>query len=257
MSDTLVILPTYNECETLEEVVCGVLAASAFVEILIVDDHSPDGTGEIADRLTAQHSHVHVLHRPDKGGLGSAYRAGFRWGLDRGFDVLVEMDADLSHDPAALPPLLEATSSADVVVGSRYVPGGRTENWPWHRRALSRGGNRYVQLVSGVPVHDATSGYRAFRREVLEELDVDSLRSEGYSFQLETVLCAWRKGFTIAELPITFVERRSGASKISRAIIFEALWRVLLWSCTGGHGPALRHNRSVQASAAWPPRGCI
>lgn len=250
MSGTLVILPTYNERETLEEVVRGLLVASPFVDILIVDDSSPDGTGEIANRLSAQHSRVRVLHRPTKGGLGSAYRSGFRWGLDRGYDLLVEMDADLSHDPSALPQLLAATSWADLVVGSRYVAGGSTQGWPWHRRALSRGGNRYVQLVSGVPVHDATSGYRAFRREVLEELDVDSLRSEGYSFQLETVLHAWREGFTIAELPITFVERRSGASKISRAIIFEALWRVFVWSCTGPRRAAPVHKRSVDASGA-------
>lgn len=250
MSRTLVILPTYDECDTLEEVVSGVLAAASLVEVLVVDDSSPDGTGEIADRLSARHSRVHVMHRPSKLGLGSAYRNGFRWGLDRGYDVLVEMDADLSHDPAALPQLLAATSWADLVLGSRYVPGGRTENWPWHRRALSRGGNRYVQLVSGVPVHDATSGYRAFRRDVLEELEVDSLRSEGYSFQLETVLHAWRRGFTIAELPITFVERRSGASKISRAIVFEALWRVLIWSWTGPRRAAPVHSRSVDTSGA-------
>ncbi|MFN2555921.1 MAG: polyprenol monophosphomannose synthase [Nitriliruptorales bacterium] len=250
MTGTLVILPTYNERETLEAVVDGVLAASADVEVLIVDDSSPDGTGDIANKLSAEHGRVNVLHRPSKRGLGSAYRNGFRWGLDRGFDVLVEMDADLSHDPAALPQLLTGTSWADLVVGSRYVAGGRTENWPWHRRALSRGGNRYVQLVSGVPVHDATSGYRAFRREVLEELDVESLRSEGYSFQLETVLHAWRKGFTIAEVPITFVERRSGASKISRAIILEALWRVLIWSFTGPRHAAPAHKRSVDTSGA-------
>ncbi len=250
MSSALVILPTYNERETLEEVVRGVLAASAFVEVLVVDDSSPDGTGDIADRLAAEHARVNVLHRPGKWGLGSAYRSGFRWGLERGFDVLVEMDADLSHDPGALPQLLEATTWADLVLGSRYVPGGRTENWPLHRRALSRGGNRYVQLVSGVPVHDATSGYRAFRRAVLEELDVDSLRSEGYSFQLETVLQAWRQGFTITELPITFVERRSGASKISRAIVFEALWRVFIWSCTGPRRAAPVHERSIDTSGA-------
>ncbi|MDP8932426.1 MAG: polyprenol monophosphomannose synthase [Actinomycetota bacterium] len=247
---TLVILPTYNERGTLEEVVHGLLTASAFVDILIVDDASPDGTGEIAERLAGEQVRVHVLHRPAKGGLGSAYRSGFRWGLERGYDVLVEMDADLSHDPAALPQLLAATSWADLVVGSRYVPGGRTKGWPRHRRALSRGGNHYVQLVSRVPVRDATSGYRAFRREVLEELGVDSLRSEGYSFQLETVLAAWREGFAIAELPITFVERRSGASKISRAIIFEALWRVLVWSCTGPRRAAPARNRSVDASRA-------
>lgn len=242
----LVVTPTYNEHVTLEELVTRTLAA-VDCDVLVVDDASPDGTGELADRLAAANERVHVLHRPAKAGLGSAYRAGFRWGLRRGFDVLVEMDADLSHDPATLPAIVAATDRADVVVGSRYVPGGRTERWPWHRRALSAGGNRYVQLVTGVPIRDATSGFRAFRREVLEELDVGSFRSEGYSFQLETVLRAWREGFRTEEVPIVFVERRHGASKISRAIVVEALWRVLVWGLSGRRRRVRSHPRSVPA----------
>lgn len=250
MNEILVVLPTYNERHTLEQVVRGVLASPAGADILVVDDNSPDGTGEIADELAATHPEVHVLHRPSKQGLGPAYRAGFRWGLDRGYKVFVEMDADLSHDPAALPQITSAANWADLVLGSRYVPGGGTENWPLRRRVLSRGGNRYVQVLSGVPVRDATSGYRAFRREVLEELDVESLHSDGYSFQLETVLLAWRRGFQLREVPIVFVERRAGASKITRAIILEALWRVLVWSVGRPRRTGPLHPRSVSVEAA-------
>lgn len=244
MTRTLVVIPTFNERETVADVVHGVLRTPE-ADILVVDDSSPDGTGEIAEGLAGEDPRVHVLHRPQKRGLGPAYRAGFRWGLERGYAIFVEMDADMSHDPQALPSLLAATSRADLVIGSRYVPGGRTENWPWHRRALSRGGNRYVQLVSGVPVRDATSGYRVFRRAVLEELRVDSLRSDGYSFQLETVLRAWRQGFRLVEVPIVFSERRAGASKISRAIVLEAIWRVLLWGLRGPRHAGPRNRRSI------------
>ncbi|HEX2029311.1 MAG TPA: polyprenol monophosphomannose synthase [Nitriliruptorales bacterium] len=242
---TLVITPTYNERASIEEVVARVLAGPVQVDLLVVDDGSPDGTGQVADRLAAAHPEVHVLHRARKQGLGSAYRAGFRWGLARDYRVFVEMDADLSHDPATLPDLVAATHHADLVVGSRYVDGGATRNWPWHRRLLSRWGNLYVQMVTGVPVRDATSGYRAFQRAVLEELDVESLRSEGYSFQLETVLRAWREGFVLSEVPITFVERSSGTSKISRAIVLEAVWRVLLWGLRGPRRGGRVHRRSV------------
>lgn len=248
----LVITPTFNERDTLGEVVRRALACPVTCDVLIVDDRSPDGTGQLADALASEHDEVHVLHRPAKAGLGSAYRTGFHWGLERGYRILVEMDADLSHDPAALPELIDATQRADLVIGSRYVEGGRTENWPWHRRALSRGGNRYVQLVTGVPVADATSGFRAFRRELLEELEIESLRSEGYSFQLETVLRSWRDGFCLEEVPITFVERRHGASKISRAIVFEALWRVLVWGVRGPRRTGAPNSRSVPVGG--PPR---
>jgi dolichol-phosphate mannosyltransferase len=247
MADCLVVIPTYNEHLTLPEVVARVLAAPVHADVLVVDDASPDGTGRIADDIAAREPRVHVLHRPAKQGLGPAYRAGLGWGLDAGYDILVEMDADLSHDPGHLPELVAATDKADLVLGSRYVPGGGTRNWPWHRRVLSAGGNRYVRMVTGVDARDGTSGYRAFRRAVLEEIRVGELRSDGYSFQLETLLRTWRAGFVIDEVPITFVERRAGTSKISRAIVFEALWRVLRWGAAGPRRPAGRHPRSVTA----------
>ncbi len=247
----LVVVPTYNEIATLERVAKGVLAAAGrsphAVELLVVDDGSPDGTGALADRLAAEHAGIAVLHRERKEGLGPAYRAGFAWGLARGFDALCEMDADLSHDPADLPRLLTTLARADLVVGSRYVPGGSVVDWPWHRLALSRGGNRYVRAVTGLPVRDATSGYRAFRRAVLETLDLSTVRSDGYSFQLEMALRTWRLGFRVVEVPITFVERSEGASKISRAIVAEAMWRVLQWGAQGPRRPAPLHPRSVAA----------
>lgn len=245
MTATLVVIPTYNERATLPEVVARALAAPVDVDLLIVDDASPDGTGQIADELAEEHPQVQVMHRPAKAGLGPAYRAGLGWGLDEGYDVLVEMDADLSHDPGQLPELLAATRHADVAIGSRYVPDGKVENWPWHRRALSSGGNRYVRLVTGMPVRDATSGYRAYRRSVLEAIGLRELRSDGYSFQLETALLSWRRGFRITEVPITFVERTSGSSKISRSIVLEALWRVLVWGLAGPRSAGPAHPASV------------
>lgn len=245
MSGTLVVIPTYNERATLHEVVGRALAAPVEIDLLVVDDGSPDGTGRLADELAAAHPEVHVLHRARKEGLGPAYRAGLGWGLDRGYDVLIEMDADLSHDPAQLPDLVTAVQDADLAIGSRYVPGGGVENWPWHRRALSAGGNIYVRLVTGMGVRDATSGYRAFRRPVLEAIGLRELRSDGYSFQLETALRTWRQGFRIREIPITFVERRAGASKISRSIVFEALWRVLIWGITGRRSAGTPHPESI------------
>lgn len=245
----LVVVPTYNEAPTLPWVVDRLLAAAAAagddIRLLIVDDNSPDGTGRIADGLAARHETVDVLHRPRKGGLGPAYRAGFAWGLDRNFDALCEMDADGSHDPKDVLRLLSALKGADLVIGSRYVPGGGVVDWPLHRRALSKGGNRYVQLLTGMPVQDATAGFRAFRRAVLEELDLGSVRSDGYSFQLEMALRTWRLGFRIVEVPITFVERTQGASKISRGIVVEALWRVLQWGVQGPRNAAPVHVRSV------------
>jgi glycosyltransferase involved in cell wall biosynthesis len=247
VNEVLVVTPTYNERTTLGEVVARILAAPVDVDVLVVDDGSPDGTGRLADQLAAADPRVRVMHRRSKDGLGPAYRAGLGWGLERGYSVLVEMDADLSHDPGHLPELVAATQGADLVLGSRYVPGGGTRNWPWHRRALSRGGNRYVRAVTGVPAHDATSGYRVFRRAVLEEIGLGDLRSDGYSFQLETLLLAWRAGFAIDERPITFVERRAGVSKISRGIVVEALWRVVAWGARGPRHPRTRHPRSVLA----------
>ncbi len=241
----LVCIPTYDERDTVETVVRGVLAATPRSDVLVVDDASPDGTGRIAQRLADEEPRVHVLHRPVKGGLGRAYRAAFTWGMQRGYPLLVEMDADLSHDPQDLPRLIAAAGDADLVIGSRYVQGGATRNWPARRRLLSRAGNRYVRLATGIPVRDATSGFRAFRRELLEELRFETLRADGYSFQLETALRAWRHGFRVEEVPIVFTERRAGRSKISRAIVVEALWRVLLWGLRGPRRVGGPHPRSV------------
>ncbi len=249
MTRVLVVIPTYNEIDNLAEVVERVLERPAGVDVIIVDDGSPDGTGNLADRLAQDEPRLRVLHRPSKAGLGSAYRRGLGLGMSEDYDVLVEMDADLSHDPAALDDLIAATEDHDLVIGSRYVPGGSVVNWPRHRLMLSAGGNRYVQLATGLPVADATSGFRAFRRAVLDEIHLQDLRSEGYSFQLETVLATWRSGFRVGEVPITFTERRAGASKISRAIVLEALWRVLWWGLKGPRHPVRRHPRSVATDA--------
>ena len=245
----LVVVPTYDERATVEQVLDRVLAQPIDVEVLVVDDASPDGTGDLVAARAARDERVHLLRRPAKQGLGSAYRAGLRWGLDRGHVVLVEMDADLSHDPDALPALVDATSAADLVLGSRYVPGGAVANWPAHRLLLSRGGNLWVRLATGLPLRDATSGFRAFRAPVLEAIGVDRLRSEGYGFQVETALQAWRCGFAVRELPITFTERRHGASKISRSIVLEATWRVLLWGLRGPRHAAGTHPRSVRSAS--------
>lgn len=255
MNDTLVVVPTYDERATIAEVVARTLAAPVDVDVLVVDDDSPDGTGRLADELAAEQPEVHVLHRNGKEGLGPAYRAGLGWGLERGYRVLVEMDADLSHDPGQLPDLVAGTRVADLVIGSRYVPGGRIQNWAPHRVALSSWGNVYVRLATGMPVRDATSGYRAYRREVLEAIDLAHLRSDGYSFQLETALLSWRAGFAVTEVPITFVERRAGASKISRRIVFEALWRVLVWGVRGPRRAAPTHPDSIAHDGAGDPGG--
>jgi dolichol-phosphate mannosyltransferase len=252
----LVVIPTYNEVATLDRVVDATLAAPLAphdtLDVLVVDDNSPDGTGALANRLADRHARVSVLHRVGKSGLGAAYRAGFAWGLERGYDALCEMDADLSHDPDDLPRLLHALRGADLAIGSRYVPEGGVIDWPWHRLALSRGGNRYVRAVTGLHVADATAGFRAFRRPVLEVIDLATVRSEGYAFQLEMALRTWRLGFRVVEVPITFVERREGASKISRAIVAEALWRVLEWGLAGPRRAAPPHDRSVARSTSGP-----
>jgi glycosyltransferase involved in cell wall biosynthesis len=241
----LVVVPTYNEVATLERAVKAVLTATDELDVLVVDDASPDGTGELAERLAKSEPRVHVLHRAGKSGLGSAYREGFAWGMSHGAQVLCEMDADLSHDPFDLPRLLNALRGADVVIGSRYVHQGQVVDWPPVRRVLSRVGNAYVRVVTGLPVRDSTAGFRAYRRAVLTELDLASIASDGYSFQLEMALRAWRLGFRILEVPIVFTERREGASKISRAIVAEALWRVLWWGATGPRRAPAPHEHSV------------
>jgi dolichol-phosphate mannosyltransferase len=243
----LVVIPTYNEAATVRRIVEAVRRLSR-AHVLIVDDGSPDGTGEIADWLAERDYGVHVLHRTEKAGLGAAYRAGLRWGLDLGYDALGEMDADGSHDPADVPRLLDALGNADLVIGSRYVPGGAVRNWPLRRRLLSRGGNWYVQAMTGLPVNDATAGFRMFRRQTLLALDVDDVQSDGYSFQIEMALRAHALGFRVVEIPVTFVERTEGASKMSRAIVLEALWRVPRWALEARMGPSGVHRRSVAAS---------
>ncbi|MEX0836273.1 MAG: polyprenol monophosphomannose synthase [Nitriliruptor sp.] len=243
---TLVVIPTYDELDSLPRVVAGLRELEHAVDVLVVDAASPDGTGELADALAADDPGVHVLHRSRKRGLGSAYRDGFAWGLGRGYDLFVAMDADLSHDPAALPSLLAASRTADLVIGSRYVPGGRVERWPLRRRLLSIGGNLYVRGLTGLPVHDGTSGYRVVRRDVLEAIDVGALGSDGYAFQLEVAWRAWRAGFHLVEVPIVFVERRSGASKLSRAVVVEALWRPAVWATRAGRAAPPTTPRTVR-----------
>jgi glycosyltransferase involved in cell wall biosynthesis len=250
----LVVVPTYEEAGTIVEVVGAVRRLPGAPEVLVVDDASPDGTGALADQLAAADGGVSVLHRTSKQGLGPAYRAGLTWGIERGFDVLVEMDADLSHDPGELPRLLAAVRTADLVIGSRYVPGGSVERWPRRRLLLSMAGNRYVQLLTGLPVRDATSGFRAIRREVLVEIGVASLRSDGYAFQVETALRAWRSGFRVTEVPIRFVERREGASKLSRRVVLEAIWRVPRWGLSGRTRTGV-HPASVRAQGGVSPAG--
>lgn len=226
-SDTLVIVPTYNERENLEALATEVLARLPSADLLVVDDNSPDGTGALAEALRAREPRIEVLHRPGKLGLGTAYLAGFRHGLARGYDYLVEMDCDFSHDPQYLPALIErARAGADLVLGSRYVAEGGTRNWSWSRRAISRGGNLYARAVLGLPIEDLTGGFKCFRRAVLEQVGLDEVRSEGYAFQIELTYRAWRRGFRIEELPIIFVDRRVGQSKMSRRIVGEAVWMV-------------------------------
>jgi glycosyltransferase involved in cell wall biosynthesis len=225
----LVVIPTYNEADNIRIIVGRLRAAVPHADVLVVDDGSPDGTGAIADELAAD-PQINVVHRSTKNGLGAAYVAGFEWAADRDYAVIVEMDADGSHQPEELPRLLAALEHADVVLGSRWVDGGAVKNWPLSRKLLSKGGNRYTRLALGLPLQDATGGYRAYRREVLDELPLDSVSSQGYCFQVDLVWQAWRRGFTVAEVPITFVERERGESKMSRAIVGEALWRVTWWA---------------------------
>jgi dolichol-phosphate mannosyltransferase len=224
------VTPTYDERPNIVPVVTRLRAAVPNADVLIVDDNSPDGTGEVADGLAASDPAVHVLHRPVKEGLGAAYVAGFQWGLARDYDVLVEMDADGSHQPEQLPRLLDALEGADLVLGSRWVDGGSVSDWPASRMALSRGGNTYVRLSLGLGLRDATGGFRAFRREVLESIDLHAVASQGYCFQVDLAWRAVRQGARVVEVPIDFVERLHGRSKMSGSIVREALFRVTQWS---------------------------
>ncbi|MER3396192.1 MAG: dolichol-phosphate mannosyltransferase [Acidimicrobiia bacterium] len=219
----LIALPTYNEAQSLGAIVSSVLARVPEASILVVDDSSPDGTGEIADKLAEEDSRVFALHRPAKAGLGSAYRDAFRWALQRDFDSVVEMDADFSHDPEALPELIAACDGSNLVIGSRYVNGGKVQNWSKARLLLSRGGNLYAAVALGLPIRDATAGFRVYSRSILERIDLDSVRTNGYAFQIEMAYKAFLLGADIVEVPITFTDRRVGESKMSGKIVAEAL----------------------------------
>ena len=232
----LVIIPTYNEAENVQPIVKRVRAAVPDADVLVADDNSPDGTGKLADELAGTDEQVHVLHRQGKEGLGAAYLAGFQWGIDHDYDVLVEMDADGSHQPEELPRLLTALKGADLVLGSRWIPGGRVVNWPKSREILSRGGSTYSRLMLDVPIRDVTGGYRAFRRQTLEGLGMGDVASAGYCFQVDLAWRAVKAGFHVVEVPITFVERERGDSKMSRNIVVEALWRVTAWGVSSRVG---------------------
>ncbi len=226
----LVVLPTYQESTNIEEVLRRALEAVPSASVLVVDDSSPDGTADIAERVGAELGSVEVMRRPAKSGLGSAYRDGFRRGLAEGYDVLIEMDSDLSHDPAALPSLIAGLADgADLVIGSRYVPGGSIPDWTWHRRALSKWGNRYASSVLGINVSDATSGYRAYRSEVMAKVDFHTVKADGYGFQIEMAHRVLRVGGKVVEVPISFVDRARGTSKMSSRIVVEAMILVTWW----------------------------
>ena len=222
----LIIFPTYNEKENIEKIVAAVLDKDPIIEVLIVDDNSPDGTGNIADGMAAENHRVHVVHREKKSGLGTAYIHGFKWAITHQYDYIFEMDADFSHDPDYLPDFLDAIENHDLVLGSRYISGVNVVNWPMSRLLLSFYANVYSRLVTGLPVFDATGGFKCFRREVLEAIDLDQVRSNGYAFQIEVSMRAWVRGFRIKEIPIVFTDRQHGASKMSKKIVREAVWMV-------------------------------
>jgi dolichol-phosphate mannosyltransferase len=222
----LVVVPTYNERANLEHIAPLILQQDPRVELLVVDDNSPDGTGQLAGELASRDPRIHVLHRPDKAGLGKAYLAGFRWALDHGYDLIFEMDADFSHDPKFIPDFLQAIEQADLVIGSRYRTGVNVINWPISRLLLSLGANEYARVVTGLPLADSTGGFKCFRRQVLEAIDFEKVRSNGYAFQIEMSFRAWKKGFRVLEIPIVFTDRVEGQSKMNKRIVREAIWMV-------------------------------
>jgi len=245
---TLIVVPTYNEIENIESLLKAVRKTiasvdSANVDLLVVDDGSPDGTGKKVDELAKTDSHLHVLHRKGKLGLGTAYVEGFGWGMEKGYDAFIEMDADFSHDPKYLPTLLELLQKSDVVIGSRYVPGGGTVNWGFGRRMLSRGGSLYSRTILGAPIRDFTGGFNGWRRRVLEAVHLESLKSDGYSFQIELKYRAFLKGFSLIEFPIVFADRKVGKSRMNRRIVFEALGRI--WAFRA-HAARFKGSSSVE-----------
>ncbi len=233
---TLVIIPTYNERENIERIIPLVLEKDPSIHVLIVDDGSPDGTGQIADSMSKESDRIFVIHRKNKSGLGTAYIAGFKFALEKSYDYIFEMDCDFSHDPKYVPHFLEAVHDADLVLGSRYISGVNVINWPMSRLLLSYYANVYSRIITGLPVKDATGGFKCYRREVLEAIDLDKVKSNGYSFQIEMSFRAWKKGFKIKEIPIVFEDRKEGQSKMSKKIVREAIWmvwRLRLWSLLG------------------------
>jgi dolichol-phosphate mannosyltransferase len=222
----LVVVPTYNERINLPLIVPLILQQDARIEVLVVDDNSPDGTGQLADEMAAANRRIHVLHRPNKAGLGKAYLAGFRWALECGYDFIFEMDADFSHDPKFLPEFLQAIETADLVIGSRYRAGVNVINWPISRLLLSLGANEYARRVTGLPLTDSTGGFKCFRRRVLEAIDFEKVKSNGYSFQIEMSFRTWKQGFRLVEIPIVFTDRVEGQSKMDKRIVREAIWMV-------------------------------
>jgi dolichol-phosphate mannosyltransferase len=244
---TLVVMPTYNEAATIAEMLRRIRASATHdIDVLVVDDSSPDGTADLAEALAAELGGIEVLRRPNKSGLGSAYREGFKVGLARGYEALVEIDADLSHDPAVLGDLLaELDSGADLVIGTRYMPGGKIPDWPWHRRAISRAGNAYARWTLGLSARDATSGYRAYHRRALERINLTAVRADGYGFQVEMAYKVQRAGGLLAEVPIEFHDRTLGKSKMSSRIVVEALVLVTWWGLSG----RIRQRRKRRALA--------
>jgi dolichol-phosphate mannosyltransferase len=222
----LVVVPTYNEAQNLPLIVPQILAQNPRLDVLIVDDNSPDGTGQLADEMAAADERIHILHRPGKGGLGKAYLAGFRWALERDYEFVFEMDADFSHDPKFLSEFLRAAEGADLVIGSRYKTGVNVINWPISRLLLSLGANQYARWITGLPIMDSTGGFKCFRRRVLQAIDFDRVRSNGYAFQIEMSFRAWKKGFRLVEIPIVFTDRVEGQSKMNKRIVREAIWMV-------------------------------
>ena len=223
---SLIIVPTYNELENIRRLLPELMSLGPDIRVLVVDDNSPDGTGKLADELAAVNERISVLHRPGKLGLGSAYVAGFKYAIQQDVDCVFEMDADFSHDPAMIPRFIEQLESCDVVIGSRYISGINVVNWPMSRLLLSYFANIYTRVITGMTIRDTTSGYKCFRREVLENIDLDQVRSDGYAFQIEMNFRCWRKGYRVREIPIVFVDRRSGTSKLSQGVINEAVWIV-------------------------------
>jgi dolichol-phosphate mannosyltransferase len=229
MSDSkkaLVIFPTYNERDNIERIIPAVLSKDQSLQVLVVDDNSPDGTGQAADRMAGENDRIHVLHRDKKDGLGRAYLAGFKWALAKKFDYIFEMDADFSHNPDYIPDFLKAIKENDLVIGSRYISGVNVINWPMSRLLLSYFANFYTRVITGLPVRDGTGGFKCFRREVLETIRLDEIKSNGYIFQIEVSVRAWKRGFKLKEIPIVFVDREKGVSKMSKKIVREAIWKV-------------------------------